>query len=181
MIQHLVVWDPKQKVNEGSLIPGEGLAAELQREGVVTIPVERDFIARNPVAGFTSRHWGPGWPYEGRRAMIGCGMLLYVTPAAKWVHWVARVIPSAEDQAREGMLRLTNLGGMAGTLGGGLAATSPGIDLSSLTEANRNEWGEWVVRGQVSLSLTTEAYVAMAIQGAGAGVRLLQTAVSLTP
>lgn len=180
MIQHIVVWDPRGKVNEGSLIQGEGYAAELQRAGVVTLPVDPEFFSRNPVAGFASRHWGPGWPYTGRRSTVGCAMLLYVTPAAKWVHWVARA-RALDEEAREGMLRLTNLGGMAATVGGGLSATSQAIDLSSLTDENRTEDGEWILRGQVQLHLTTEAYVAMAIQGAGAGIRILQSAVSLTP
>jgi hypothetical protein len=184
MIQHIVVWDPSQKVREGSILPGEGMAAELQRAGVITLPCEQELFERSPVAGFFSKHWGPGWPYAGRRATRGCGMLLYVAMQAQWIHWVARLAPinsnPAQAEELEGMLRLTNLGGQAGASSGGISAVSEAVDLTQLAQQPRNASGEWVVRGQARVQLNADGFMALCLQGACAGVKILQSAVSLT-
>lgn len=172
----IIVWDPRGKYPAGAFSDQPLACEQLQRLGVVLLPVDRSRGGMNPVGDFFFRSWGTGWVWGERQgAHAGCPMLLYVDPDVREVHWRARLAP-LENVEPKGFLRLTAMSGALGSSMGGLSAQAEPVDCGKLGEPD--EFGGWTVGSMSPISTTTVGYLALQLYGPSVGVRVLWTACS---
>jgi len=174
---NIVVWDPAGEWWEGALVPEPEQARELARRGACLLPVVPQLLSAASDAGFFKRAWGKGVALATGGPMPLCPLGLYAVHDMHYLHWAARLVPTADVERREdgshklvGMLALvpdgTQRGGFQAQLEG---ADRSRVDLSLLGPPD--EAGGWTVGGYARVRQMNDAKVCVCLHGAAMGAR----------
>lgn len=175
-MERIVVWDPRGRIPEGSVVRVSAQQALDELAGVASLPVEQRLLELGPIAGYYRRSWGKGERFERMAARRACPMAIHAVPGYPYLHWAARVVPAGG--APGGSLRLVPAPSALATMTGGLSAVAEPVTLSELGEPDA--WGGWTVSRAVELACSSEGLMCVALQGAAERCVVLWSAVSLS-
>jgi len=181
----IVVWDPRGQYREGALVDHD-TARALSTRGAACLPVERELMRVNALAGYFRRAWGAGWPLPAAQPGAVCQMGLYAHHDVNHLHWLARLHPSDEAFGADGVL-----GRLAGSFKLASDASQMGALVADVDQAERgrvdvaalgdpDEAGGWTVGGRARIRTNIDGYVGLCLHGAARGLRVVWCAVSQT-
>jgi hypothetical protein len=162
----IVVWDPSGLYPEGALLEGPRLLHQLESRAVVSLPADPALVhSATQDVGYVRRGYGPG---RGWNRLVGhqdCPMSLRVVPNHPWLHWAARVHPTAHEV--KGHLRLcANTAQMGGTA----QRLDPKVDARALESMGAPDvHGGWTVGGTSGIGAQAEGWLGLGLYGLGVG------------
>lgn len=183
MLYHVVVDDPGDEFQEGSLIAPDR-ARMLEARGMVSLPADPELFRVSGVGGFYKRAWGAGWPLNSTTPRFFCPITLYVTRSHHQLSWAARLVvdPTVPERDRfVGLLRLTVDTAQPSAMTGGFVGNDPRgnnlVDVSRLGPPTAN--GGWIVRGDGRIQSTGEGFLALGLYGMAPGLAIQWLAVGV--
>lgn len=153
----------------------QGLRNAMQAGLVAALPVERELLQLDPVAGYFKRAWGRGARLDGMALRRVCPMLLHVHPDVGFIHWRALVIPTRQTMPH-GSIRLVTLPSPSGAFTGGLASNGEAVELAKLGAPGPLDG--WVVGGTVRVTCAAAGYLSLGLLASADGVAVRWSAVS---
>lgn len=163
---HVVLWDPRGELPEGSVFDGARVN-DHQGRGVVMLPVNLQLLKTSACGGYVKRSFGQGWQYDPLRASKGPALFFFAVPQQD-IHWKARL--QANGEQVNGALRIAPDTAQPGASVVGMHGMSA-VSLADLGPPD--EHGGWTIGGRVGFMAADACYLGLMLYGAATGVRVM--------
>lgn len=186
---YYVIEDPKRVLWRGAMVTPND-AINLAARGVKMIPVDKNLMTRNAIAGVFVRDWGGGIvPHPINATRIAYG-LMQIEPSHQTISWLAKIVATDQEPVA-GVLRLYSDTLQAPTTLSAFGMSPAAVDLAEIPEDVIKEvivtpngmertLRSWFIGGTAHVEVQATSLLGLGLWGRGQGIKIATFAISQT-